>query len=97
MRNVSVAWLMASGCMFATPVKKCEELAALPFGADVTIESAKTVSALSNLPEHCDVRGVIWPEARFAIKLRSEFCAGVQSHERTLVECCGTRGRIKTA
>src|SRR5262249_37973415 len=58
-----------SGCMFATPVKKCEELAGRPFGADVNIESAEPVAATTNLPEHCDVRGVIWPEAKFAIKL----------------------------
>jgi feruloyl esterase len=35
----------------------------------VKIESAKTVAATVNLPEHCDVRGVIWPEAKFAVKL----------------------------
>ena len=40
-----------------------------PFGADVKIESAKLVAATANLPEHCDVRGVIWPEAKFAVKL----------------------------
>ena len=69
MRNALLVWLIAFSCMFAAPVKKCEELAAVPFGNDVRIESAKWVAATSNLPEYCDVRGVIWPEARFAVKL----------------------------
>jgi len=60
---------LASACVLAAPVKKCEALASTPFGADVKIESAKLVAAAANLPEHCDVRGVIWPEARFAVKL----------------------------
>src|SRR6266699_154435 len=60
---------LASACVMAAPVKKCEELASMPFGADVKIESAKLVAAAANLPEHCDVRGVIWPEAKFAVKL----------------------------
>ena len=68
MRNAFLL-LIAFGYMFAAPVKKCEELATMPFGADVRIESAKPVAATSNLPEYCDVRGVIWPEARFAVKL----------------------------
>jgi feruloyl esterase len=60
---------LSSACALAAPVKKCEELASIPFGADVKIESAKLVPAAANLPEHCDVRGVIWPEAKFAVKL----------------------------
>ena len=48
---------------------KCEELAAHKFGDEVKIESANTVAATAKAPAHCDVRGVIWPEARFAIKL----------------------------
>ncbi len=64
---------LASVCVLAAPAKKCEELAsasfAKVFGADVKIEYAKTVAAAANLPEHCDVRGVIWPEAKFAVKL----------------------------
>ncbi|MBI2689878.1 MAG: tannase/feruloyl esterase family alpha/beta hydrolase [Acidobacteria bacterium] len=48
---------------------QCDAIAAKSFGKDAKIESAKHVAAAENLPEHCDVRGVIWPEARFAIKL----------------------------
>src|ERR1700722_7314285 len=58
---------------FAAPVKKCDELAAMPFGADIKIESAKLVAATANLREHCDIRGVIWPEARFALKLPTDW------------------------
>jgi hypothetical protein len=69
MRNAAIAYLWICACVLAAPVKKCDELAAVPLGADVKVESAKLVSATPNLPEHCDVRGVIWPEARFAVKL----------------------------
>ena len=48
---------------------KCEALAAKSFGDDVKIHSAALAAAKGNNPEHCDVRGVIWPEAEFAIKL----------------------------
>jgi len=34
--------------------------------AGVKIESATLVSATAQAPEHCDVRGAIWPEARLA-------------------------------
>jgi Tannase and feruloyl esterase len=62
------------------PAIKCEDLAAKKFTIDpkaapgeVTIHSATVVAAKGNLPEHCDVRGVIWPEAKFAIKLPTEW------------------------
>jgi len=67
MRNAAFAYLWMGFCALAAPVKKCDEL--VSFGAGVKIESAKLVAAAPNLPEHCDVRGVIWPEARFAVKL----------------------------
>jgi hypothetical protein len=73
MRNAAICLLLASTCVFAAPVKKCDDLAAMPFGADVKIESAKLVPATAALPEHCDVRGVIWPEARFAVKLPTQW------------------------
>ena len=60
----SAAALQAAG-----PAVKCDELSAKAFGKDVKIQSATLIAAKSNLPEHCDVRGVIWPEAGFAIKL----------------------------
>ena len=59
---------------------KCEALAARPFSIDskapaeaIKIASASLVAAKGNLPEHCDVRGAIWPEAKFAIKLPTEW------------------------
>jgi feruloyl esterase len=64
---------LISACAFAAPVKKCDELAAMPFGADVKIESAKLVAATPNLREHCDLRGVIWPEAKFVLKLPTDW------------------------
>src|SRR3954453_20070604 len=67
-KSVLVSCLVSAAC-FAAPVKKCDELASMSFGADVKVESAKLVTAAANLPEHCDVRGVIWPEAKFAVKL----------------------------
>ena len=73
MRTAAICLLLASTCVFAAPVKKCADLAAMPFGADVKIESAKLVMATAALPEHCDVRGVIWPEARFAVKLPTQW------------------------
>ncbi len=47
----------------------CSALAAKSFGSEVKIESARLVAANANAPEHCDVRGTIWPEAKFAVKL----------------------------
>jgi hypothetical protein len=49
--------------------EKCAGLTAASFSAEVKIESASFVAATPNAPEHCDVRGVILPEARFAVKL----------------------------
>ncbi|MDX2029539.1 MAG: tannase/feruloyl esterase family alpha/beta hydrolase [Blastocatellia bacterium] len=47
----------------------CSALASKSFGAEIRIESAVMVRASPQAPEHCDVRGVIAPEARFAVKL----------------------------
>src|SRR5215813_1573798 len=69
MKTAAFASLLIPACIFAAPAKKCEELVSISFGSDVKIESAKSVAAAANLPEHCDVRGVIWPEAKFAVKL----------------------------
>jgi feruloyl esterase len=68
MTKAAIALLALSTCAAAAPVKKCEDLSSASFGKDVKIESVKLVAA-GNLPEHCDIRGVIWPEARFAVKL----------------------------
>jgi feruloyl esterase len=61
--------LSAAVLLAADPVTKCDALAGKSFGDQVKIHSATLVVAKGNLPEHCDVRGVIWPEAGFAIKL----------------------------
>ena len=59
----------AAALLAAGPAMQCDALAAKAFGKDVKIDAATPVAAKENLPEHCDVRGVIWPEARFVIKL----------------------------
>ena len=64
----SVATLLTE-LLAAGPTMKCDALMAKTFGDEVKIHSATLVAAQGNLPEHCDVRGVIWPEAGFAIKL----------------------------
>jgi hypothetical protein len=51
------------------PIVKCTDLSAVAFGSEVAIESARMVTATATTPEHCDVRGTIWPEAKFAVKL----------------------------
>jgi hypothetical protein len=48
---------------------KCVALASASFGAEVKITSTTLVAATPQAPEHCDVRGVIAPEAKFAVKL----------------------------
>src|SRR6202045_897145 len=68
-RKLLLSYALASALALAVPANKCEQLLSTPFGPDVKIESAKLVAAPANLPEHCDVRGVIWPEAKFAVKL----------------------------
>jgi hypothetical protein len=62
-------FIAISACALAAPVKNCADLPKSSFGVDVKIDSAKLVPAAANLPEHCDVRGVIWPEAKFVVKL----------------------------
>ncbi len=51
---------------------KCSSLTSATFmidGARVNIESAAMVAATAQIPGHCDVRGTIPPEARFAVRL----------------------------
>ena len=67
-------------------------MAAKSFGADVKIESAKSVAAAANLPAHCEVKGVIWPEARFVVKLPVEWNERFQ-----MVGNGGWAGTITTA
>ena len=68
-RLFPMAMMIASKLAMAGPALQCSDLATVPFGGGVKIESAKIVASTATLPEHCDVRGTIWPEARFAVKL----------------------------
>jgi hypothetical protein len=49
-------------------VKKYEELKAAAFGSDVKSKSANWCRPQPTFPSTA-MRGVIWPEARFALKL----------------------------
>jgi len=69
MRKAAFASLLLAGCLLAAPTKKCQDLAALSYGRDVKVESAAIVPATDPMREYCEVRGVIWPEARFAVML----------------------------
>ncbi len=56
-----------------TPVIKCGDISALSFEPNVTIESAAMVQADKGLPEHCLVKGVIWPELKMMVKLPTKW------------------------
>jgi Tannase and feruloyl esterase len=73
MKTIWLFPLLATALRAAGPAMKCEELAAQSFGKNVRIQSATLVTVKGDLREHCDVRGVIWPEAGFAIKLPTEW------------------------
>ncbi len=63
---------LLSSIVFADGAK-CAALAHQSFGTEVKIDSATLVAATPAAPEHCDVRGVILPEAKFAVKLPSNW------------------------
>ena len=71
MKEIAVVIALALGSRpsFGRPIIKCSDLIATPFGTEVKIESAVIAPAVAGVPEHCDVRGTIWPEAKFAVKL----------------------------
>lgn len=73
MKALCLIPLLAAPLTAAEPAVKCEALAAKAFDDKTTIRSATLVAGKGDLPEHCDVRGVIWPEAGFAIKLPTEW------------------------
>src|SRR5260370_4763460 len=60
---------LAAGMGFGAPPVPCTELPGTGFGSEVKIDSAKLIPATAKTPEHCDVRGTIWPENQFALKL----------------------------
>lgn len=61
--------LQGGGLTSYGQAERCAKLASQALGKDVTIATAQFVAASANAPEHCDVRGVILPEAKFAVKL----------------------------
>src|SRR5882672_3300289 len=69
MKALWLILLLSAALLAAGPAMKCDRLATKSFGDEVKIHAADLIPAKGNLPEHCDVRGVIWPEAGFAIKL----------------------------
>jgi len=91
--KIAIASLcLLSTSAFAAPAMKCDEIAAVGFGSDVKIESAKIVAMTNNLPEHCAVSGVIWPEARFIVKLPTNW-----NNRFQMVGNGGWAGTITTA
>jgi feruloyl esterase len=91
MKNLAFL-LISAGAAVAAPVIDCATMAAKSFGADVKIESARAVAAAANLPAHCEVRGVIWPEAKFVVKLPTAWNERFQ-----MVGNGGWAGTISTA
>jgi feruloyl esterase len=77
---------------WGAPAIDCATLASKSFGADVKVESAKTVAAAERLPEHCEVTGVVWPEAKFVVKLPTAWNERFQ-----MVGNGGWAGTISTA
>lgn len=76
----------------ASSTVKCADLPTKSFGAEVKIESATGVAATATTPEHCDVRGTIWPEAKFALKLPKDW-----NQRFIMVGNGGTAGTISFA
>jgi hypothetical protein len=66
MKTIAILVSLTLGCGsgLAGPIVKCADLMAISFGPEVKIESATMAT-----PELCDVRGTIWPENKFAVKL----------------------------
>jgi len=69
MRNIALLAFFTGRMGFSAPPAPCTDLPGARFGSEVKIDSATLVPATAKLPEHCDVRGTIWPENQFALKL----------------------------
>src|SRR5262245_54791662 len=87
-----VALMLCTGGRFYSQTVKCTDLPTKSFGPEVKIESANVVPATPTMPEHCDVRGTIWPEAKFALKLPKEW-----NHRFVMVGNGGHAGVISFA
>jgi hypothetical protein len=75
MKNIALlaALTLGASAGSATTVLKCSDIPAASLGPEVKIESASLTPATAKTPEHCDVRGTIWPENRFALKLPTKW------------------------
>ena len=94
MKNTAllIALTLGSRPALASPIVKCTDITATSFGSDVKIESATLAPASAKTPENCDVRGTIWPEAKFALKLPTAWNSRFQ-----MVGNGGTAGVISFA
>jgi feruloyl esterase len=70
---VLVIGLTTLGWGETRPIRKCSDIPSASLGSDVNIESATLIPVKGEMPEHCDVRGVIWPEDGFALVLPTEW------------------------
>ena len=68
MREIAVVIGLAlvAGTVSGRTIIRCSDLISTSFGTEVKISSAVIVPAVAGVPEHCDVRGTIWPEARLS-------------------------------
>ena len=75
MKSLLLSLILAAGAsaVFAAPAIDCTQLSRTQFAPDVTIDSAKLMAASDELPEHCEVRGMFWPDAHFVVKLPTEW------------------------
>ncbi len=87
--KLALIFALGGSLAMADPAAKCTGLAGSPLKSGVTIESATLVAATTALPELCDVRGTIWPEAKFAVKLPTAW-----NHRFEMVGNGGTAGTI---
>lgn len=67
MNKFQILLIVAAGAIVAA--EPCETIGKRTFGKEVKLDSARAVAATEKLPAHCEVRGVIWPEAKFIVKL----------------------------
>jgi len=87
---ISLTWGSKLG--LAAPALKCADVASISFGSEVKIEWARITPPSRMSPEHCEVRGTIWPENKFAVKLPPEW-----NHGFYMVGNGGTAGTISFA
>jgi Tannase and feruloyl esterase len=72
--RIPLLFCLASVSVWAAgPVKPCVDLAKISYGADIKLDSATAVAAANGVPAHCEVRGTILPEAKFSVKLPTDW------------------------